>query len=278
MMQAPRSSSAFTATSISGKQHLQPGRTCVLLRGLIRSRHHWSHFPQLLNQRPSVHQVILPELAGNGERSLEATPATLHDMMEDLRQQTRQLLPEPPPKLTLIAISMGGMIATEWASCYPQEIAELHLINTSFGRFSAPWQRMRPRALTRLLRATPGLIRDPAALEAPIMELTLNHPAIQHQQLQDWQDFSRAHPMTLTNIAIQIRAASRYQGTAQSPCQRAFIYTSLNDQLVSAQCSQAIAKHWNKPLWEHPSAGHDLPLDDGTWLAECFDHTARPAA
>lgn len=40
------------------------------------------------------------------------------------------------------------------------------------------------------------------------------------------------------------------------------------DQLVSSQCSRAIASVWQRPLVLHPFAGHDLPLDDPQWAAD----------
>jgi hypothetical protein len=33
------------------------------------------------------------------------------------------------------------------------------------------------------------------------------------------------------------------------------------------RCSIALAQAWHVPIALHESAGHDLALDDGTWLA-----------
>jgi hypothetical protein len=43
---------------------------------------------------------------------------------------------------------------------------------------------------------------------------------------------------------------------------------SLGDRLVDPACSQAIGQHWETELIQHPTAGHDLPLDDGEWTTE----------
>ena len=45
------------------------------------------------------------------------------------------------------------------------------------------------------------------------------------------------------------------------------LLTSAGDTLVDPRCSQRLARVWGLPIAEHPSAGHDLPLDDGPWLA-----------
>ena len=106
----------------------------VLIRGLIRSRFHWGEFPRQLEHAVQQHnpgaRLLTPELAGNGERWQETTPRGIRAMMEDIRQQ---VLPATKGKaVTIAAISMGAMIASEWARCYPGEVKALHLINTSF--------------------------------------------------------------------------------------------------------------------------------------------------
>jgi len=39
------------------------------------------------------------------------------------------------------------------------------------------------------------------------------------------------------------------------------------DRLVDARCSERLAQAWQVELHTHPDAGHDLPLDDGEWVA-----------
>jgi pimeloyl-ACP methyl ester carboxylesterase len=235
----------------------------VLIRGLIRSRFHWHEFPNRLLRQDGVSNVVLPELAGNGERWNKATPHGIHAMMEDIRQQSRSLLPDPMPPVRLVAVSMGAMIATEWARCYPQEVQQLHLINTSFGTFSHPWQRMQLSALVPLLRH----FRILPEREATIAQYTLRTP-LAPARLQQWIAFARKHPVSLRNTLIQIASASRYRGLPHAPCEHTRIYSSPHDQLVSHRCSNAIAQHWNVPLMQHPDAGHDLPLDDPEWLVK----------
>jgi pimeloyl-ACP methyl ester carboxylesterase len=38
------------------------------------------------------------------------------------------------------------------------------------------------------------------------------------------------------------------------------------DRLVNVQCSNTLAQRWHSPLRLHPTAGHDLPLDDAAWV------------
>jgi hypothetical protein len=44
------------------------------------------------------------------------------------------------------------------------------------------------------------------------------------------------------------------------------LLNSLGDRLVLPACSEAIQSKWHIALKTHPWAGHDLTLDDGTWV------------
>ena len=241
----------------------QVERHLVLIRGLIRSRFHWHDFPRHLLQQNAIHDVVLPELAGNGDRHLESTPLGIEAMMEDIRQQSRLLLGDQVTSMYVVGISMGGMIATEWAKHYPDEIQQLHLINTSFGCCSRPWQRMKLPALSRLLKH----LTNPVKLEHSIAELTLN-TALSKNRMREWLNFAQEHPVATANVLTQVVSAARYQGDKQAPAVPAFIYSSARDRLVSGRCSDAIASRWNVPIAVHPEAGHDLPLDDSAWLVK----------
>ncbi|MDF1762856.1 MAG: alpha/beta hydrolase [Oleibacter sp.] len=227
----------------------------VLLRGLIRSRFHWGEFPQRFSEEFTV---IETELPGNGYRFSEQTPSSIQDMMTVLRDDVRKQHTGP---VILIAISMGGMIASEWAKQYPNEVLQLHLINTSLANLSLPWQRMNALAFFRFLGALGSVDR----LEKGILDLTINH-GVQEDMSEHWLTFAKSHPLQWRNIFTQLAAASRYRGPVQAPIQNAWLYNSTCDRLVRPECSEIIAKRWQKPLTSHPTAGHDLPIDDPDWL------------
>jgi len=245
----------------------------VLLRGLIRSRFHWEQFPTYLQQALPDFELVIPELAGNGERYQEQTPFSVHGMMEDIRQQVRLQQQQPPEQqpqeqqqthnqpVIIIAVSMGAMIASEWARCYPQEIKQLHLINTSFSNLSLPWQRMQAPAFFSLL----SHFFNREKLEQAIIRWTIN--LYNDPQLTTrWQNFSATHPLSYRNAIAQLLSASRYKGPTTAPVADSYFYNSPQDKLVSGRCTERIAGKWQKPLFSHKTAGHDLPLDDPHWL------------
>jgi predicted alpha/beta hydrolase family esterase len=40
------------------------------------------------------------------------------------------------------------------------------------------------------------------------------------------------------------------------------------DRLVSVKCSLKLAQGWGCEIRLHPTAGHDIPLDDGIWVTQ----------
>jgi pimeloyl-ACP methyl ester carboxylesterase len=229
----------------------------VFMRGLIRSRYHWAGFPDRFKTQYNVIEVELP---GNGYRFNETTPSDIPTMMHSIRHQVREQHSGP---ITVIAISMGGMIATEWARQFPEEISAMHLINTSLANMSLPWERMSAVGFFRLLACAGSLLK----LERTIYSLTMNRPYSLEEQ-NKWLSFAENHPLRWRNVFIQLLAASRYKGPVTAPIDSVFFYNATHDRLVRSGCTRRIAKRWNKPLLTHPTAGHDLPVDDPEWLEE----------
>lgn len=228
--------------------------TLVFLRGLIRSRYHWAGFPQRFSDYP----VIEAELPGNGYRYDELTPGTIPAMMLEIRQQVRAQVDGP---IVLIAISMGGMIATEWARQFPEEIQAMHQINTSLANLSLPWERMSASGFFRLMACAGRRL----PLERTIYSQTINRE-VDNTEVTQWLDFAKAHPLQWRNVFVQLIAASRYRGPLSSPIQDVWFYNAAGDRLVRPECTERIAARWHKPLITHPTAGHDMPVDAPDWL------------
>ena len=234
--------------------------TWVFVRGLIRSQFHWHEFPQHFKHHVAPEKILFLELPGNGTRCQESSPYSIRSMAKDFWQQ---LKPIEDRDLRFVAISMGAMIAIEMAIQKPQCVKQLHLINTSLGRYSPPWKRMQLKTLFAL---APNLFSIHAR-ERAILRWTSNNP-IDDTLLHAWTNEQIQNPTRLPNALKQVLAASRYQGPIAPPIDRTVFYASKMDRLVNSECSQAIATHWQKNIRFHPNAGHDLPLDDPQWLAE----------
>jgi hypothetical protein len=93
--------------------------------------------------------------------------------------------------------------------------------------------------------------------------------------LQLWCEIAKSRPVSFVNLLRQLVSAARFSLRKPDHSERITFYVSANDRLVSPMCSRDISRRWNVKLFEHPSAGHDLPLDDGPWLRHRMCNLAR---
>lgn len=231
----------------------------LLLRGLTREQSHWGDFPRRLAERFPGHRFHCADLPGTGVRLNEQSPVTIAGIREQVRQSVE--LPEP---FGLIGLSMGGMVALDWAQNHPQGVAGLVLINTSTG-FSPPWRRMRTAALV----SAPGLVFSPAdRRESAILGLTSRQGATDPETLRAWVRIQQQRPVRRAAMLAQLLAAAAYRPHSGAPPVPGMLLASQGDRIVHWRCSHTLSRRWDWPLWLHPEAGHDLPLDDPDWLLE----------
>lgn len=246
--------------------------TWILLRGLTREARHWGGFPrqlELLLQSASTDsaQVLALDLPGNGAFYREASPWSVRGMVAFARQQLQARSYRPP--YSLVAMSLGGMVAVHWAQQYPQEVARLVLINTSLRPFSGITERLRPGNWLRLalLAARWQGPESPDYIEQVIHQLTCQHMASRDADLAAWIRIRRDAPVSIANAGRQFWAAARFT-SAKPPHCPVLVLSSRGDRLVDPQCSARLAHAWNAAHHEHPWAGHDLPHDDPDWVCQ----------
>ena len=243
-------------------------RTWVLLRGLVRGKGHWLGFAEKLQAAFPEDKVIALDLPGNGSLHHQPSPVTGAGMVRSARQQLQALEATAGAPYTVVAISLGGMVTLEWLRQAPSEIRQAFIINASLASLSSFRQRLQPANYGGLLRW--GILnRDALKKERYVLSVNCN-------LLDDAERAQCAHalatlpPVSAPNALRQLLAAARYRAPAALFGQPVVVISGAADRLVSAKCSQAIAKHWGWPLLTHPQAGHDLPLDDPQWLLACL--------
>jgi pimeloyl-ACP methyl ester carboxylesterase len=239
--------------------------TWVLLRGLTRESRHWGGFPTLLVAQLVSTQVLALDLPGNGQLNQQPSPTRVEDMAAACREalQRRGL----PPPYHLLAMSMGAMVALAWAQTHPEDLRGCVLINTSLRTFSPWFHRLKPRNIGRLL----GLLasNDPGAIEAVILSLTTRHPTRPPDDLlAEWLQWRTENPVSRANAWRQLWAALRFSPSRAPPAVPILVLAGLGDTLVDPRCSSELAAQWGAELRTHPTAGHDLPLDAGEWVAK----------
>ena len=246
--------------------------TWIFVRGLVRERRHWGGFVSTFEDAVPGSQVVAIDLPGNGLLNWQRSPIAVGAMVESCRSQLVAKGLSPP--FSILAVSMGAMVAAHWSQQYPHEVERQVLINTSMRPFSRFYRRLRPTnyfALAWLILSRAGAHR----WEQAVVRFTSNcaHPGV----VEYWQSLRETHPVSLPNALRQLFAAARYRAASRRPQALTLLLASERDALVSVHCSRALAAAWHIPLITHATAGHDLPLDDGAWVAQQVADWLQPS-
>jgi pimeloyl-ACP methyl ester carboxylesterase len=242
----------------------------VLLRGLTREARHWGDFAERLartlpGSAGAATEVLALDLPGNGTFCREDSPATVRAMADFVRAQLQARGVPPPYKL--VAMSLGGMVAADWALRHPQEVERLVLINTSMRPLGSVIDRLRPANWLplALVAARWGRAGYAGQAERVIHRITCNRAASLEQDLAAWSHIRQDAPVSAANAWRQLKAAAAFTAAAAPACP-VLVLSSAADQLVHPRCSARLAQAWQATYHEHPWAGHDLPHDDAGWV------------
>jgi pimeloyl-ACP methyl ester carboxylesterase len=243
----------------------------VLLRGLAREAAHWGTFGRDLVTGLPGSEFVFADLPGAGDQRHLRAPTQVESMVDACRADLagRGLM----PPYHLLGLSLGGMVASAWCAQHPEELVACVLVNTSLRPYSGPLQRLRPSALPTLLRLL--LPMEPRRAEALVLRVTSARPQHHADVLDIWATIRRERPVSTLDALRQLIAAGRYRHDTKALRVPTLVVCSAADALVDPACSRQLAARCQLPLVVHPDAGHDLPLDDGPWLA---DQIARQLA
>ncbi len=239
------------------------GQNWILLRGLARESAHWGAFVPLLQSTFPNARITLLDLPGTGCFHRETSPNTIKAITDEVRRHALDngVIEQP---VTILALSLGAMVAWEWMHRYPEDICGAILMNTSFADLSPFYQRLRWQSYGKFIALT--MTRDLHNREAKILQLTSNRRNRDEQIIQAWEQIQKDRPISLKNSFRQIIAAASYRPGDIKPKQPVLLLNGQGDRLVSPACSEAIHKKWNLELHSRIGSGHDLTLDDGAWV------------
>lgn len=231
----------------------------LLLRGLSREKRHWETFPQTFADTLGV-EVECLDAPGFGTEHRRTSPFDISAITDDIRSR----LDRGDEKWALLSISLGGMIGLDWCARYPDDFTHAVIINSSTA--STPvWNRFRPSSIPNLVL---GRLRDEIPRERAVLAQTSNNPNRDLDTLaRRSAGYQKTQPPSSASIARQIAAAVTFRMPRyiDTPL---LVLASERDRLVDMSASRAIARKYRAPLHVHPTAGHDLPLDDGAWVTE----------
>ncbi len=239
------------------------GQNWILLRGLARESAHWGAFIPLLQSTFPKARITLLDLPGTGCFYRETSPRTIRAITDSVRRHAfdQGFIDQPA---TILALSLGAMVAWEWMRSYPEDICGAILINTSFADLSPFYQRLRWQSYRDFISL--AMTREPHGRESGILRLVSNRRNQNKQIARSWEKIHSERPISLNNSFRQIVAAASYRPGDIKPEQPVLLLNGLGDRLVAPSCSEAIRRKWNLELQRHPWAGHDLTLDDGAWV------------
>jgi pimeloyl-ACP methyl ester carboxylesterase len=239
--------------------------TWILLRGLTRETRHWGPLPAMLREATHADSLLQLDLPGNGALVNQRAPARVAEMVGFVRLAVSQS--SVPGPYRVLAMSLGGMVATAWAQQYPDEIEKLVLVNTSMRPFSRAPERLRPQAWPVLLRVAADW-RNARQAEAVIHQLTCNERSALADDLAAWTAIRESAPVSRANALRQLWAAARFNAARTVPRCATLLLSSAHDRLVNPVCSAKLAAAWGAAHVQHPWAGHDLPHDDPAWTSQ----------
>jgi len=242
-------------------------RHWVLLRGLGRDKRHWGSFILKFQQAFKNDRVSAIDTCGNGNFAQQKSPLSILEYTEHCRQQLHgdNVYKNKQIKVHLVALSLGGMIAVDWAQRFPDEVLSLTLINSSIANFT-PWhKRINLLVFARLLKTILSK-KSSEELEKSILQVSSNFP-IQQSTLDCWHKYRCTQGTSFVNLIRQLIAAARFKAN-KLPNIVPLVLSSKEDRLVSYIASEDIHRYLGGQLIIHPKAGHDLPLDDGDWVIQ----------
>jgi pimeloyl-[acyl-carrier protein] methyl ester esterase len=248
----------------------------LLLRGLIRDHRTWGDFPDRLKAHAPRMKPYYLDLPGVGTENHRPSPTSIPAIRIEVAKRFHEKIARgefPSGPWSLLAMSMGGMIALDWVDAEPDLFRQLVLINTSSSEVGGANDRFRFRILPEMLL---NLIRNrPEESERLILSTVSNrfsrNPANREPRLQtlyeDQVRWRKERPVTRTTFVRQILSAAKYRLPNSRPKPETLLVSSNGDRLVTPECSERLALRLGVPHLSHPWAGHDIPIDDPEWLA-----------
>lgn len=233
-------------------------RGWLWLKGMKQDARHWRDLPARFASRTGA-RVETIDPPGVGSRAQDPAPASVRAMTDDLRARWIATRGGDGP-WGMVGLSLGGMVALDWAARYPEDFAVVVVGNTSAGGVSRLWHRMRPRALAHLARSS--RLADPVARERAFLGVVSSrddqaHAAHASEQHAAWQGSIPATPRT---VASQLLAGARFRAPQQvgAPLH---VVVGTADRLVDPRCGAALAERLGGQVHRIEGAGHDLSLD-----------------
>lgn len=236
----------------------------LLIRGLVRETEHWGEFPQMLEKTEGVKRVLCLDLAGVGTENSRVFFPTVKQAVEDLRSRFKLAHKTKEEDWGILGISLGGMIAMQWACDYPSDFKKIVVINSSSKELPF-WKRLTPESILTVGKTF--FEKDIVKRERLIIEMTSNLRKNDPKLIDSWVGIAQKRGYSKLTAINQLAAAAQFS-LPQRVSPKMLVLTSRADRMVSFEGSEEIAKKYNANIQIHPTAGHDISIDDPQWIID----------
>lgn len=242
------------------------GRQWVIIRGLGREAGHNKEFVELLQKSDPQSQVRCVDLPGAGEFYKLSSPMSIDSISEFIAMELKK---DPVDERYIISVSLGAMAVTALLKNYPELAKGAILANSSYSNLSPFYHRMQIEAFMHIYRAATATSLHER--ERAVLDMVSNRTD-RHQFIEAWENIARLRPVSTLNFVKQLFAAATYSIYDEPPKVPVLILVSAQDRMVKPECSKKLAELWDVPIETHPTAGHEIWLDEGAWVMErAFD-------
>ncbi len=237
-------------------------RQWIIVRGLGREGEHSLEFIEKLRKADPESEVKCIDLPGAGEFYKLSSPMTIEAIAEFVYLQLKN---DPHTERYIVSISLGSMVVAALLQSYPEVARGAVFTNTSFSNLSPFYHRLQLEAYMHLYRAITAT--DSEERERAVLDMVSNRPD-RHDFIKPWAQISKKRPVGALNFFKQLFAAATYSLSTHKPQLPMLVLTSSQDRMVKPECSQKLSSYWDLPIETHPTAGHELWLDDSDWVIE----------
>lgn len=246
----------------------------LLLKGLVREQRHWLDFPTKMEREIPGTRVHVLDLPGVGLASKEKAPFRLGKTVEHLRERWLPLVAAEAGPWAVFGVSMGGMLALEWAHRFPEDFLAVVSANASAANLSMPYRRMRPPIWWGISRV--GLTRDPVQRELQVLSMVTSSRSQDVELARLFAAFQRDKPVRFQTLFRQLIAAGTWRAPSKLKA-KSLILLSEGDRFVHPSCSRALALRLGAELRTHPGAGHEITMDEPEWVLRTLADVFRLA-
>lgn len=237
-------------------------REWIVIRGLGREAEHSKEFLIKLQAADPESRVRCVDLPGAGEFYKLSSPMSIESIAEFVNLQIEK---QENTERYILAVSLGAMVATSLLKKYPQVAKGAVLANSSFANLSPFYHRLQIDALTHMYKAVTST--DLVEREKAILAMVSNRND-RDLYAEAWADIARQRPVAPINFLKQLLAASVYKLDYEKPTHPILVLSSAQDRMVHPECSKKLSEFWDLPIEVHPTAGHELWLDDADWVVQ----------